>query len=113
MKYLKKFENYTSETPLSFDSVFKITKEQLNDYLSDMIDTFDYIDFDVISDDYKTFNIEFHTDSDENLDSEFDFYKKEASENIKNQLKLAHSLDVVSEEYDKERNRIILTVKPI
>lgn len=119
MKYLRKFESYqeykeyTTDTPYSFDTVFKITKDQLNDYVSDMIDEFDYIDYDIINSDYNSFDIEFYSnDSTEDLKSEFEWYKKTASENLKKQLLQSHSLKVTEEKFDEERNRIVVTVKP-
>lgn len=112
MKYLKRFESYTSKKPYSFDSVFKITKDELSDYLADLIDNFDYIDFDIVSDKFKSFDLEIYSNSKENLKSEFEWYKKEVSENIKNQLLQMHSLKVVSENFNEERNRIIIKVSP-
>jgi hypothetical protein len=116
MKFLRTFETYkeyTSDKPYSFDSIFKITEGELNDYLSDMIDQFDYVDFDIISDDLKKFDIEIYsTDSTEDLKSEFEWYKKEVSNNFKTQLLQAHSLKVTSEKFDEERNRIIISIEP-
>jgi hypothetical protein len=116
MKFLRTFETYkkyTSDKPYSFDSVFKITEQELNDYLSYMIDEFDYIDFDIISDELKKFDIEIYSDDEtEDLKSEFEWYKKEVSEDFKTQLLQAHSLKITSEKLDEERNRIIISIEP-
>jgi hypothetical protein len=105
------FKEYTTDKAYSFDSIFGITEEELNDYLSDMIDQFDYIDMSIISDDTKKFSIEiFSNDPSENLKSEFEWYKKEVSENFKTQLLNSYNLIVTSEKLDEKRNRIVLEV---
>jgi len=116
MKFLRTFETYkeyTSDKPYSFDSIFKITKQELSDYLSYMIDEFDYIDFDIISDELKKFDIEIYSDDEtEDLKSEFEWYKEKVSEDFKIQLLQAHSLKITSEKLDEERNRIVISIEP-
>ena len=116
MKFLRTFETYkeyTSDKPYSFDSIFKITKQELSDYLSYMIDEFDYIDFDIISDELKKFDIEIYSDDEtEDLKSEFEWYKEKVSEDFKTQLLQAHSLKITSEKLDEERNRIVISIEP-
>ncbi len=68
MKHLKTFEaykEYTDEQPINFDSVFGFSRSDMADVLSDLIDNYDFLDFDLVSDDYKKFKIEIF---DENFD---------------------------------------------
>jgi hypothetical protein len=104
-------KDYTSAKPYSFDSLFGITEEEINDYLSDIIDQFDYIDMTIVSDDKKKFDIEIFTnDVTKKLKSEFEWYKKEVSDNLKTQLLNSYNLRVSSEIFDDKRNRIIIEV---
>ena len=109
---LKKEESYTDDKQLSFNSIFDVTEYDLLGYISDMIDEFDYIEMDIISDDAKQFSIELYsTDPNQDLKSEFKWYKENISEDLKIQLLNVHGLNLFSEKFSEERNRIVLTVK--
>ena len=109
---LKKEESYTDDKQLSFNSIFDVTEYDLLGYISDMIDEFDYIEIDIISDDVKQFSIELYsTDPNQDLKSEFKWYKENISEDLKIQLLNVHGLNLFSEKFSEERNRIVLTVK--
>lgn len=109
---LKKEESYTDDKQLSFNSIFDVTEYDLLGYISDMIDEFDYIEMDIISDDVKQFSIELYsTDPNQDLKSEFKWYKENISEDLKIQLLNVHGLNLFSEKFSEERNRIVLTVK--
>ena len=108
----KKEESYTDDKQLSFNSIFDVTEYDLLGYISDMIDEFDYIEMDIISDDAKQFSIELYsTDPNQDLKSEFKWYKENISEDLKIQLLNVHGLNLFSEKFSEERNRIVLTVK--
>lgn len=109
---LKKEESYTDDKQYSFNSIFDVTEYDLLGYISDMIDEFDYIEIDIISDDVKQFSIELYsTDPNQDLKSEFKWYKENVSEDLKIQLLNVHGLNLFSEKFSEERNRIVLTVK--
>ena len=109
---LKKEESYTDDKQYSFNSIFDVTEYDLLGYISDMIDEFDYIEIDIISDDVKKFSIELYsTDPNQDLKSEFKWYKENVSEDLKIQLLNVHGLNLFSEKFSEERNRIVLTVK--
>lgn len=109
---LKKEESYTDDKQYSFNSIFDVTEYDLLGYISDMIDEFDYIEIDIISDDVKQFSIELYsTDPNQDLKSEFKWYKENISEDLKIQLLNVHGLNLFSEKFSEERNRIVLTVK--
>jgi hypothetical protein len=115
MKHLKKFENfvdYTSTTPVSFDSMFGIDKRMLTQYLSYLIDKYDYLEFDIYSESKDTFDLEiFGANPSVKLVKEFDWYKKNLSEHLKKQFFEAYNIDITSEKFDDKRNRIIISCK--
>lgn len=109
---LKKEESYTDDKQYSFDGIFGVTEKELIAYASDMIDEFDYIEMNIVSDNEKQFSIEMYsTDSNQDLKSEFKWYKENVSENLKIQLLNSHNLNLFSEKFDEEKNRIVINVK--
>jgi len=109
---LKKEESYTDDKQYSFNSIFDVTEYDLLGYISDMIDEFDYIEMNIVSDNEKQFSIELHsTDTNQDLKSEFKWYKENVSDELKTQLLNVHSLNLFSEKFDEEKNKIIINVK--
>jgi hypothetical protein len=114
MRFIKKFEKYTTDKQLNFEEVFGLSKSDIAGAISELIDNYDYIDFDLFTDDFKEFKIEiFESGLPEvrkELESEYEFFKKNNLDFLKNFLK-SFNLKLVSEEYNKERRRIIIKVK--
>jgi len=107
-------KRYVDKKQFSFDSIFGIKDSEILAYLSDVVDQFDYVELDIISDSEDKFAIEIYsTDVKKILKSVFEWYKKNVSNTVKNQLLNMHGLSLFSEKFDEKRNRIILEVKKL
>lgn len=114
MKYLKKFEKYTNDRQLNFEEVFGVSKEDIAGAISSLLDKYDYLSFTTETEDFKKFNIEIFEEGLEEvrkeLESEYKFFKDNTLEFLKPFLE-SFNLKIDSENYDKERRRIIIVVE--
>jgi uncharacterized protein YutD len=112
MKYLKNFESYVIDTePLNFEEVFGFSSEELSNRISDFIDKYDFIGFEISSEDYKKFKIEFYdkdfsTDPTQDLSEEYESLK-EILPGLKDWFD-SYFINMKSHKFDKERNRIVI-----
>jgi len=117
MKYLKTFENYVKADPINFENVFGISDLDLSYILGDLIDKYDYLEFDLTTDDYKTFKIEIfedglEADPTQNLEDEYKLFKDTIAGNLKIWLD-ENNLKLDKHEYNKGSNKIVITVSKI
>lgn len=113
MKYLKRFESYVIDTePLNFEEVFGFSSEEFSYRISDFIDKYDFIGFEISSEDYKKFKIEFYDkdfamDPTQDLSEEYDYLKKEMLSGLEDWFG-SYFINLKNHKFDKERNRIVL-----
>lgn len=120
MKHLKTFEaykEYTDEQPINFDSVFGFSRSDIADVLSDLIDNYDFLDFDLISNDYKNFKIEifdenFEQDPSQDLKDEYKTFEEKIFPSLKSWLD-SYNIKIEGHKLDTERNRIVISCKQI
>jgi len=117
MKYLKTFEKYVETDPINFENVFKITNQDITDVISDLIDKYDYLDFELTTNDYEKFNIEIfeeglEADPTQDLEDEYKYFKKMVLDRLKSWLDSCN-LRLEKHHYDKDTNRIIIEVSRI
>ncbi len=120
MKHLKTFEaykEYTDEQPINFDSVFGFSRSDMADVLSDLIDNYDFLDFDLVSDDYKKFKIEifdenFEQDTSQDLKDEYKTFEEKIFPSLKSWLD-SYNIKIEGHKLDTEKNRIVISCKQI
>jgi hypothetical protein len=106
MKYLKKFEKYTTDRQLNFEEVFGVSKEDISGAISSLLDEYDYLSFTSETDDFKNFNIEIFEEGlpevRKELENEYKFFKENTLDFLKPFLE-SFNLKIKSEKYDKEK----------
>jgi len=117
MKYLKTYENYVETDPINFENVFGISRLDISYVLSDLIDEYEYLDFDLTTDDYKTFKIEIfeeglEADPTQDLEDEYKIFQERILKNLKIWLD-ENNLRLEKHEYNKDSNKIEITVSKI
>lgn len=120
MKYLKTFENfveYTNPEPINFEEVFGFSDNDLRAALSDFLDKYDFLDFELLSDDYKNFKIEFFDkefsqDTTQDLKDEYQDFEDKFSKLLEEWFQTLN-VKVKNHELDSSRNRIVVSCKLI
>ncbi len=124
MKHLKTFKtfesaealkNYTDQDPIHFEEVFGINDDDISVVLSDLIDKYDYLDFETTSENYKNFSIEIYeanADPKEDLKDEYREFINKILPNMKKWLDDSN-LKLDGHKYDDNRHRIIINVSPL
>jgi hypothetical protein len=114
MKHLKTFESYKIEEYFDFDKVFDIDEDVLSYVFADLLDKYPHIGIELVEVDKTNFKVEiFDKEYDEqpnDMDDEFKFLKRnEIYTQIKSQFEVM-DFKIANLSYNKESNRIILTI---
>lgn len=115
MKHLKKFIkfNESESKPLNFENAFNITDYDISFILSDLVDKYEYISYEINSSDYKSFTIEIFTENPKNiLSKEYDELKNKILPNLKQWLD-ENNLRLEESSFDKDSNRIKINISKI
>lgn len=114
MKHLKTFESYKIEEYFDFDKVFDIDEDVLSYVFADLLDKYPHIGIELVEVDKTNFKVEiFDEEYDEqpnDMDDEFKFLKRnDIYTQIKSQFEVM-DFKITDLSYNKESNRIILTI---
>lgn len=116
MKHLKTFENFKILEFFDFEKHFDIDEDVISYVFEDLLTKYPFLGMELVSKDKSNFIIELFDESPEpkdNLDDELKFIKSD-----KNMYQIKGHFDIMnfkikSIQYNKDKNRIVITIHQI